>query len=319
MNSIPLFPASASTMSFSVDALFFFWFAIAMFFVIVIAGFIIFFAIRYHHRREVNRQNPPTFNLFIEIVWTGIPLLLTVALFVWGLQIYVKERQAPPNAMDIWVVGKQWMWKIQHPEGQSEINQLHIPVGRPIRLLMTSQDVIHSFFVPAFRIKQDVLPGRYTMLWFQADTPGRYHLFCAQYCGLSHADMRGEVIAMTPADYAEWLKSTAKPAVVTAGGASGTSGLAGGEQLFHQLACVTCHHPDGLGNGPSLVGIFNRPVALTDGRTVLADEDYLRESILKPNAKIVKGYTPLMPTFEGQVDEDQLMQLIAYIKSLKGK
>jgi cytochrome c oxidase subunit 2 len=199
------------------------------------------------------------------------------------------------------------MWKVQHPEGQSEIDELHIPAGRPIKLMMTSQDVIHDFFVPAFRVKKDVLPGRYTTVWFEATKPGSYQLFCSQYCGTQHSGMIGHIIVMAPAEFAGWL-----------GGGATTESMAGaGEKLFQRLGCVTCHQPNDSGRGPSLVGVFGKAVALQGGRTVTADETYIRESILNPQAKIVAGFPPIMPTFKGLVSEDGINQILAYLKTLK--
>ncbi len=208
--------------------------------------------------------------------------------------------------MEIFVVGKQWMWKVQHPGGQREINELHVPVGRPVKLIMGSEDVLHSYYIPAFRVKADVIPGRYNTLWFQATTPGRYHLFCAEYCGTQHSGMIGEIIAMEPAAYQEWVS----------GGRAEDSPVAAGAKLFQDLACVSCHQAESQGRGPSLVNVFGHEVELQGGAKVLADEAYIRESILQPQAKIVAGYQPLMPTFQGLVTEEQLLQLIAYVKSL---
>jgi cytochrome c oxidase subunit 2 len=226
-----------------------------------------------------------------------------MVMFAWGAKVYVNLERPPADAMVINVVGKQWMWKLQHPEGVREINTLHIPVGRPIKLVMTSQDVIHSFFVPAFRTKQDVLPGRYTTSWFEAKQKGRFHIFCAEYCGTDHSKMIGEVVAMEPAEYQAWLAGTVSdvpPAVA-------------GEKLFYSYNCQTCHGQ----RAPTLAGLYNRRVRLADGSTVLADDNYIRESILNPAAKIVAGYPgSLMPTYQGQLTEDQLLELIAYIKSL---
>lgn len=336
MGSLPLWPARASTLAPTVDALMLYVFAVAVFFAVVVGGLILFFAIKYHHRAPADRSHPVHDNLLIELVWTGIPLGLALSMFVLGAVVFVRGRQAPANAMQLYVVGKQWMWKIQHPEGAIEINELHIPVGRPVKLLMISEDVIHDFFVPAFRIKQDVLPGRYTTEWFQATEPGSYRFFCAQYCGLDHSRMVGQVIAMAPADYERWLNAAAgtgtTPAGPTAapaapGGApAGASApgpnlamVAAGEKLFNAIACGTCHKAEGGGRGPSLAGLYNKTVELEGGKTVIADEGYIRESILLPQAKIVKGYKPIMPTFQGQLEEDEVLQLIAYIESLRGK
>jgi cytochrome c oxidase subunit 2 len=198
------------------------------------------------------------------------------------------------------------MWKLQHQEGQREINELHIPVGRDVKMIMTSQDVIHSFYVPAFRIKQDVLPGRYTTAWFHATKPGTYHLFCAEYCGTQHSGMIGQVVVMEPAQYQAWL---------TGGGVTGSLADSG-QAIFQQLGCSTCHRSDTQGRGPNLIGVFGKPVQLEDGRSVLADENYVRESILSPTAKVVAGFKPIMPTFQGIVSEEQLTALVAYVKSL---
>ena len=229
-----------------------------------------------------------------------------MVMFAWGAKLYVTIERPPADAMIIHVIGKQWMWKLQHPEGAQEINTLHIPVGRPVKLIMTSQDVIHSFYVPAFRTKQDVVPGRYTNEWFQATRSGRYHLFCAEYCGAQHSGMIGEVVAMEPADYQAWLAGTppdVPPAVA-------------GEKLFYQYNCQTCHGQ----RAPTLAGLYNRRVQLTDGSTVLADDDYLRESIINPPAKIVAGYpSTIMPTYQGMLTEEQILDLISYIKSLKNE
>jgi cytochrome c oxidase subunit 2 len=245
-------------------------------------------------------------SLALEIAWSVIPFGLTMIMFAWGANIFFKESRPPKDAMQIYVVAKQWMWKLQHMEGQREINELHIPVGRPVKLTMTSEDAIHSFFVPAFRTKQDVVPGRYSTTWFTATKPGKYHLFCAEYCGTKHSGMTGWIYAMEPQDYQAWLS----------GGRSFGSLAENGEKLFQDLACGNCHKADGSGRCPSLVGLFGRSVQLADGRFVNADEAYLRESILQPNAKIVAGYQPLMPTFQGQVTEEGVLELIEYIKSL---
>jgi cytochrome c oxidase subunit 2 len=241
----------------------------------------------------------------LEVAWIVIPLALTMVMFFWGAILYFEIRTPPEGAIELQVVGKQWMWKIHHPQGRSEINELHVPVGQPVRLKMISEDVIHSFFVPAFRVKMDVLPGRYTTMWFEATEPGEYHLFCAEYCGTEHSGMRGRVVAMSPADYAQWLEE---------GGAEPQPLL--GQRLFTQLRCNTCHDDGAELRSPPLHGIFNNAIALADGRTVTADDAYLRESIVDPTAKVAAGFQPLMPTYQGQLSEEQLLQLIQYIKSL---
>ncbi len=290
-----------------VDTLFFFWSGIAVFFVVLIYFLVIFFAVKYRRRSDDERPPRIVGSVWLETFWTVVPLVLTMILFVWGAKLFFVTYDPPSNAMEINVVGKQWMWKIQHPEGPREIDELHVPVGRPVKLRMTSEDVIHDFFIPAFRVKKDVLPGRYTTLWFEATQPGAYHLFCSQYCGTQHAGMTGYVIVMEPADYAKWLS----------GGATGVSLADTGEKLFQRLGCNSCHLPNDSGRGPSLVGIFGKPVKLQGGKTVIADENYIRESILDPQAKIVSGYQPIMPTFKGLVSEEGILQIIAYVESLK--
>jgi cytochrome c oxidase subunit 2 len=232
-----------------------------------------------------------------------------MVMFTWGASLFVAENRPPKYALEIYAVGKQWMWKLEHREGQRENNELHVPMGRAVKLTMTSEDVIHSFFVPAFRTKQDVLPGRYSYLWFQPTKPGKYHLFCAEYCGNKHSGMIGWIYVMEPQDYQTWLS----------GGASTGSLAENGHKLFEDLACSNCHKPDNSGRGPTLVGVFGTTVQLAGGGTVKADEGYIRESILQPAAKVVKGYEPVMPTFQGQVTEDGVLQLVECIKSLGPK
>ena len=308
MSNWSLLPEQASTFAGPIDGLLYFLIAVTVFFTILIAILVVVFSVKYQAGRETNRENPPTFNLPLEIIWTGIPFIIVMGIFVWSTAYFFHIRNAPSDSLEIYVVGKQWMWKLQHPEGQREINQLHIPINKPVKLIMTSQDVIHNFSVPAFRVKQDVVPGTYTMLWFQATKVGTYHLFCSQYCGTSHASMTGQVIAMEPAKYEEWL----------AGGTKNTPSMSGsGQQLFEKLACVTCHQTDSAMRAPQLRGIAGSTVLLKDGRKVLADDSYIRESILNPAAKVVKGYDPIMPSYQGQIEEETIQQLVVYIKSLK--
>jgi cytochrome c oxidase subunit 2 len=265
--------------------------------------------VRYRRRLAGEIGLPERPALWLEIGWSVIPLIISLVMFAWGAKIFFTMHAPPPNAVEYWVTAKQWMWKIQHPEGVREINSFHIPVGVPVKLMMTSEDVIHSFYVPAFRVKQDVLPGRYTSMWFEADKPGVYHLFCAEYCGAEHSKMGGTVTVMTPEDYQTWLSG---------GVVSAQSLVASGGQLFHSLACVTCHEAASgrVQRGPSLAGVFGSQVALEDGATVVADENYIRESILRPQAKTVAGYPKIMSTYEGQVGEEQMAELVAYVKSL---
>ncbi len=304
-----LFPEQASTIASKVDALYVFALAISAFFSLLIALVIFFFFIRFRRREagEVGHQSHGS--MVLEVVWSIVPLVITMVLFVWGAVIFIEMRTMPPDATEYFATAKQWMWKFQHPEGQREINHLHIPVNEKIKLTMTSEDVIHSFFVPAFRVKQDVLPGRYTTIWFEADKPGKYHLFCTEYCGSHHSQMIGSVTVMEADDYQAWL----------AGGAATAAAPKDlGEQLFEQYICNTCHYEDDSGRGPSLVGIYGKEAKFTDGTTRVRDDDYLRESIMMPAASVVEGYLQIMPTYQGQLSEVSLLQLISYIKSLGG-
>jgi cytochrome c oxidase subunit II len=309
----PLFPDQASTVATSVDELYYFLLAVSVFFSLLICILIIAFAVKY--RRRSDNERPPVIlgNLRLEILWTVIPLGLTMVMFVWGAKLYFVTYFPPTDALEINVVAKQWMWKVQHPEGRAEINELHVPAGQPVKLIMTSQDVIHSFFVPAFRVKKDVIPGRYTSLWFEATKPGAYHLFCTQYCGTQHSGMVGRIIVMEPTAYSAWLSGGG----VTTTGGGGASMASAGEKLFQRLGCVSCHAANDSGRGPSLVGLLGKTVQLQGGGSVTADENYIRQSILEPQAKLVAGYPPIMPTFKGLISEDGIMQIIAYLKSLK--
>ena len=306
-NEYRLFPIQAADASASVDALFLFQCGVSVFFAVLIFVLIMFFALKYRQGRNVDRSKPVHELWSIELIWSGIPLALVMVMFGWGAVLYVRGSQAPPDALTIDVIGKQWMWRIYHPEGNQEINTLHIPVGRPVRLRMISDDVIHSFYIPAFRNKMDVLPGRHTEMWFTANRTGEYHLFCAEYCGTEHSMMRGTVVVMEPGEYARWLRS----------GGDVEAPEVAGARLFSQYRCDNCHHQQEGARGPSLAGIFGKQVPLQDGGVVTADVAYLRESILNPAAKIHAGYKNLMPTFRGQLSEEDVLQLIAYIKSLQ--
>jgi cytochrome c oxidase subunit 2 len=301
-----LLPEQASTMAARVDTLLYFLFGVAAFFASLICVLIVVFVIKYRRRSEDERPPLILGDLRLEIFWTVIPLGLTMIMFVWGAKLFFITYHPPRNSLEINVVAKQWMWKVQHPEGRSEIDELHIPMGRPIKLILTSQDVIHDFFVPAFRVKTDVLPGRYTILWFEATKPGEYHLFCAQYCGTQHSGMIGRIVVMEPTRYQTWL----------GGETTAISMASAGEKIFQRLACNACHLESGAGRGPSLVGLFGNKVQLQGGQTLTADENYIRESILEPRAKVTAGYPPIMPTFKGLISEDGILQIVAYIKSL---
>ena len=305
---IPFVPESASTVSGKVDALYFYLSGVTAFFTLLISGVLIFFVIKYRRRMPNEIPRPVAGSHKLETIWSVIPFMIAMSMFAWGAQIYFQNSRPPKNANEIYVVGKQWMWKIQHSTGQREINELHVPVGRKIKLIMTSEDTIHDFFIPAFRIKADVLPGRYTTQWFEATKAGTYHLFCAEYCGMNHSGMIGSVIVMQPTEFDNWLS----------GNASQQSPAVAGQQLFQSLGCVSCHGANGEGGrGPALAGLFGRKVFLTNNQTLIADEAYIRESIENPQAKVVSGFNPIMPTFQGQVTPEQLIQIISFIKSLQ--
>ena len=306
---IPLFPEQASSFARDVDMLYFFLIGVSMFFTILIGALIIYFVVKYRRRSETDRPKEVHGQMMLEVVWTAIPLVLVMIMFFWGAAVFYKQFRPPANAMEILVTGKQWMWKMQHPSGRSEINDLHVPLGRPVRLTMTSEDVIHSFYIPAFRAKMDVVPGRYTSLWFEPTQLGSFHLFCAEYCGAEHSLMRGWVHVLPEDEYDDWARGV-DPEMAE------LTPVAAGERLFTELGCLACHNPASGALGPDVTGLFMSTVELEDGRTVVADEDYIRQSILEPMAKITKGYQPIMPTYRGQLDETQLMQIIAYIKSL---
>ena len=309
MRSFPLFPEAASSVAGDVDRLYIFLIALTGSAVVLVITLAIFFAVKY--RRTADNQVPmyEPENKYLEYSWIVLPFIAFMVIYFWSAQVYFKMQRPPDDALEVWGTAKRWMWKFQHLGGQSEINQLHVPLGRPVKVILASEDVIHSFYVPAMRVKRDVLPHRYTTVWFRPVKAGTYHLFCAEYCGTEHSRMIGSVVVLPEAEYQTWL----------AGGKASTP-VAEGEALFSALACNTCHAVDAPGaRGPQLGGLFGTQVRLKNGQMVMADENYLRESILNPTAKVVAGYEPIMPTFEGQVDEQQLIYLLTYIKSLGAK
>jgi cytochrome c oxidase subunit II len=303
----PLFPEQASTMATRVDSLYFFLLGLTAFFSLLIAGLIVYYAVKFRRRTPDSIGAQIHGGLVLEITWSVIPFLITMGIFVWGASVFFAMSRPPDETLNVYVVGKQWMWKFQHLDGQREINELHVPVGRAVKLIMTSEDVIHDVFVPAFRVKADVIPGRYTNLWFVPTKPGSYHLFCAEYCGTRHSGMTGQIVVMEPNDYQTWLS----------GGAGEGSLASAGQKLFNDLACNTCHRPDAQGRGPVLQNLFGKTVELASGERVVVDEAYIRESILNPQAKVTLGFQPIMPTFQGLVTEEGLLELIEYVKSLK--
>lgn len=306
---LPFMPDDASTVAGQVDALYIFLVAVAVFFSVLIAGLEFYFAIKY--RRRSPDEFPPASksSLKLELAWTVIPFAITMVIFVWGAKLYFDIYRNPGDAMDVYVTAKQWMWRFQHTDGKREINELHVPVGRRVKLTMTTEDVLHDFSVPAFRTKADVVPGRYTYLWFEPTKPGKYHLFCAEYCGLNHSGMGGYVYVMEQRDFDNWL----------AGSVSGQTPIEQGRDLFeNKLGCASCHAGGPAQRGAKLENIYGKDIKLVGGQAVTVNDEYIRNSILNPGAQIVEGFQPIMPTFKGQVTEEQLLALVAYIKSLSG-
>lgn len=307
MTGIPFLPPQASSASLEFDLLYFFLTGVSAFFVVLVGFLVVYFTLKYRRRHPDEVGADIHGSIVLELTWTIIPLLLSMVMFGWGASLFYRMSVPPSDSMDLYVVGKQWMWKVQHPDGVREINEMHVPVNRNVRLTLGSEDVIHDYGIPAFRVKMDAVPGKLTTMWFRATVPGTYHVYCDQYCGTGHSAMMGKVIVMEPEDYEAWLS----------GGGTIVAGAPDGEQLFKDLACLTCHKPEGGGIGPSLMNAAGRTVKLVDGREVVADDNYLRESIMNSQAKVVAGFMPVMPVFQGQVSEEQVMALIAYIKAQK--
>jgi len=300
----------ASTLAPQVDRIFWMLTGISISIMLLVGTLVLLFSFRYRRGTNVPRGPvPERLSGEIEIGWTAATLFVFIFLFWFAAALDTEQFKVPKHAMEIHVVAKQWMWKLEHPNGAREINALHVPVGVPVRLVMTSQDVIHSFFVPAFRIKQDVLPGRYVEAWFQASKVGTYHLFCTEYCGTDHSRMIGGIIVQSAADYARW--SSAQP--------QGDSLADQGAKLFVQMGCSGCHGGSAVVRAPSLAGLYGKPVPIAGGGFVTADEGYLRDSILMPQKQVVAGYAPIMPAYEGTASEDDVVKLVAYLKSGKVK
>ncbi len=312
MWDFPLFPSQASTNAPRLDALMLFEVGVLVFFSLLIGVLVVGFGIRFRRGNPVDRSNAPTHSQSMEVVWIVIPMILSILMYAWSTQLFFDLYEAPADAAQVDVVGKQWMWYLQHPQGRSETNELHVPLGRPIKLNMTSQDVIHSFFIPAFRIKQDVLPGRYTSLWFEPTKVGVYDLFCTEYCGTNHSIMIGKVYVMEPADYEAWLSEKGV----------GPSQAEEGERLFVQNHCAGCHRGSQTVHAPKLEGVYGKPVPIQDGsdvKFVTADDRYIRDSILLPKGEVVAGYEPIMPSYKDQISEPDLLKIIAYIKSIANR
>ena len=304
---VPIFPDQASTFAWQVDALYFYLIAVSIAFTIPIVVAIFFFAVKYRETEKFATPEEMHGSMVLETVWSIIPFVISMTIFLGGAIVFFQQYTPPDDAMEVYVVGKQWMWKAQHQTGQREINELHVPVGRKVKLTMTTEDVIHDFDIPAFRTKADVVPGRYTYLWFEATKPGKYHLYCAEYCGLNHSGMGGWVYVMEQRDFDNWLS----------GNVSGQTPVEAGKDLFeNKLGCASCHAGGPAQRGAKLEGIYGHDVKLMGGATVKADDQYIRNSILNPSSQVVEGFQPIMPTFKGQVTEEQLNSLVAYIKSL---
>jgi len=303
---IPFMPEQASNFAWEMDLFYYFLVLLTIAFSAAIGVAIFVFAIQYRRKSAGEIPGQIEGNMKLEIAWSVIPFLITLVIFAWGAKIYYQMYTDPKESLEIFVTGKQWMWRAQHPDGQREINALHLPVGRRVKLTMTSEDVIHAYFIPGFRSKTDVVPGRYTTSWFEPTKTGTFHLFCAEYCGTQHSGMIGTVTVMEPAEYQAWLNNTTRDATLAEAGA----------KLFAGLGCINCHTGLVEMRGPQLEGVYGTPQTLDNGSKVTADDTYLRESILNPNAKRVAGYGAVMPTFQGQVTEEQVVQLIAYIKSI---
>ena len=300
-----LFPPEASAISPYMDAFYFFLIAISAVGMIAVIILVFGFSIMYRQEKSPVATQIEGSTL-LEATWTIIPLALFMICFVWGALLYFRIYDPPTNAMNIYIVGKQWMWKAEHPGGQHEIDSLHIPINRQVQLTMISMDVFHSFSIPAFRVKREVIPGRYSTVWFEATATGTYHLFCTQYCGTDHSAMIGEIVAMTPDDYQKWAS----------GSTSGASLAQNGERLFASLGCASCHSGAASARGPNLANVYGSRLQLADGSTVTANDAFLRETILNPSTRVTAGYAPIMPTYQGQVSEEGLIDLVEYIKNL---
>ena len=300
-----LFPREASTIAPYMDALYFFLLGMTILGLVLVGALLAFFSIRYRKER-----NPVATHIegstLLEATWTIIPLAIFLVCFVWGALLYFRIYSPPVNAMNIYVVGKQWMWKAEHPGGQHEINALHVPIGKPVQLTMISQDVFHSFSIPDFRVKREVIPGRYSTVWFEATTPGTYHIFCTQYCGTQHSGMIGEVTALTPDDYQKWTQEST----------SGMSLAQNGERLFASMGCNACHSGTAAARGPNLAGVYGSKLQLANGSEVLVNDAYLRDAILNPSQHVTAGFAPIMPTYQGQISEDGLIDLVEFVKNM---
>ena len=305
LHASALFPAEASTIAPWTDALYFFLLGMTLVGLLLVGALVFYFSLTYRKEKHPVATQVEGSTL-LEATWTIIPLAIFLVTFVWGALLYFRIYNPPTNAMNIYIVGKQWMWKAEHPGGQHEINNLHVPIGRPVQLTMISQDVFHSFSIPDFRVKREVIPGRYSTVWFQATEAGTYHIFCTQYCGTAHSAMIGEITAMTPDEYTKWTQQST----------SGMSLAQNGERLYASMGCNACHNGSAAARGPNLAGVYGSKLQLTNGSQVLVNDAYLRDAILNPSQHVTAGYAPIMPTYQGQISEEGLIDLVEFIKNL---
>ncbi len=316
VDKIPFFPPEASTFAREIDVLYLVTWALTIFFLGVVIVMLTVLAVVYRRNSKADRSHPIHTHHGLELAWSIIPMILGLMIFAWGAKLYADAYKVPDNAEEIFVVGKQWMWHIQHTNGIRENNTLTVPTGRPFKLTCISQDVIHSFFIPAFRIKRDVLPGHYTSAWFEATLPGEYHLFCAEYCGTEHSRMTGTVRVLTPENYQRWLDLKGTKETVEAKPVRAKSMEEEGQEIFESVGCANCHTAEDTPRAPSLYALFGKKRQMQNGEILVADRDYLRANILTPNDKITAGYEATMPTYQGNLTEEQVNALVAYIKSL---
>ena len=306
--SLSLWPQAASASAVETDHLIFLFTLLTLLLVVPVFLAISFFAIRYRDGIKVVRVRVENRDRMLELGWMIIPFVLTLIFFAWGARMFDTHRHAPPNAIAIQAIGRQWMWKFQHPGGQAEINNLHVPVGEPVLITMISQDVIHSLYIPALRIQMETLPGRYTQLWFKADTTGRFHILCSEFCGTDHSKMAGILTIMAPAAFQDWLE----------GAGSNQDLAAAGSRLFSTYGCSGCHDSGATVRAPSLAGVWGHAVPLQGGGTILADASYIHDKIYNPDNHLIAGYKQIMPSFKGLIPEDDMTRLVAYIERLAG-
>jgi cytochrome c oxidase subunit 2 len=314
MTSAYALSEAASRSAGQIDAVFIFIAAVSLFFFLLVEGLLIYFAVRYRRKKasEDRATSDVTSNLVLEVVWVLIPSLVVIAFFAYGYVVYRNVTTEAPGSSEINVVAQQFSYEFKYPDGRSEVGELRVPAGRPVKLIMTSKDVLHGFFLPDFRLKQDIVPGRYTYLYLHPDKEGTYDIFCTQYCGVGHSTMRGKLVVMPPGAYAQWASASAEAA-------RAVLPLSGkGKALLEKSGCLGCHSIDGSPKiGPTFKGLFGREVHLEGAREVHADEEYIRESIYDPGAKVVKGFSNIMPTFKGRLSGDDVTAIIAYLKTLK--